>query len=891
MSYAHIDDKKISFEQGITILEAAVLNGIMIPNLCYLQDTEDITSCRLCVVEVHDRKNLMPSCSTLITEDMVIYTESERVVAARKDLLGLFLANHPHDCLTCEKAGDCRLQDYCYEYDVKEPFIEFKKIEYEIDDTNPFYILDKNKCIMCRKCVKMCSELQCSNAIGFSQRGFKAHITAPFEQNLDESICVSCGNCVSVCPVGALKPKSKERYRSWEVNRQKTTCPYCGVGCEMNLLIKQNRIVGVEPVRGPANDGLLCVKGKFAYGFVNHPDRLKKPLIKRNGKFEKATWEEAFDLITSRIIETKQEYGADSLGGFSSARCTNEENYLFQKLFRGCIGTNNVDHCARLCHASTVSGLATTLGSGAMTNSISEIIDSDVIFVTGSNTTETHPVIGSKIKQAKMRGAKVIVAEPRRIELADGADVFLQIKPGTNVALFNGLMNIIIEEGLQDREYIAKRTENYEMLVDIVKRYTPGVVSEICGIDEDQLKIAARLYGSAEKASIFFAMGVTQHTTGTHGVMSVSNLALLCGNVGKESAGVNPLRGQNNVQGACDVGALPGDLPGYQKVFDQNIINKFEKVWNCKLSNKVGLSITEMLNKAEENELKFLYIMGENPMISDPDINHVEEALKKVDFLVVQDIFLTETAIFADVVLPVATFAEKDGTFTNTERRIQRIRKAIEPIGECKADWQILMELINRTGIDTVYSEPAEIMDEIASLSPIYGGISYRRLEDNGLQWPCPTKDHPGTRFLHKGTFSRGKALFKPVEYVESAELTDKEYPYILTTGRILYQYHTRTMTGKIDGLNQIAPGSYVEINPEMASRLGLENGENVSVASRRGEITTKVKVTDIVEDGVIFIPFHFADGAANYLTNTALDPIAKIPELKVCAVRINKIV
>ena len=890
MLNASIDGREICVKEGTSILEAAKENGIMIPNLCYLQGTEDITSCRICVVEVEGRKNLVPACSTPVSEGMVIYNESKRVIEARKILLGLFLANHPLDCLTCEKNGDCSLQEYCFYYDVKGPLFELKNIEYDIDESNPFYISDQNKCIMCRKCVKVCAELQCTNAIGFSQRGFKAHVASPFERKLDESLCVSCGNCVSVCPVGALQSKSKEKFRSWEVERVKTTCPYCGVGCEMDLLIKKDRLVGVEPVRGPANDGLLCVKGKYAYGFVNHPDRLKTPLIKKDGKFEKATWEEAYELIASKIIQTKQEHGADSLGGFSSARCTNEENYLFQKLFRACIGTNNVDHCARLCHASTVAGLAATLGSGAMTNSISEIIDSDVIFITGSNTTETHPVIGAKIKQAKIKGAKIIVAEPRRIELADEADVFLQIKPGTNVALFNGLMNIIIEEGLQDKEYIAERTENYEMLIELVKQYTPETVSEICGIDKEELKKAARIYASADKAGIFFAMGVTQHTTGTHGVMSVSNLALLCGNIGKESAGVNPLRGQNNVQGACDVGALPGDLPGYQKVFDQKAIEKFEEAWNAKLSNKVGLSITEMLNKAEENELRLLYIMGENPMISDPDINHVEKALKAVEFLVVQDIFMTETAVFADVILPAATFAEKDGTFTNTERRIQRIRKAIEPVGESKADWQILMELINRTGIDTKYSDPSEIMDELALLTPIYGGISYDRIKEIGLQWPCPTKEHPGTKYLHKDTFSRGKAIFKPVEYIKSAELPDKEYPHILTTGRILYQYHTRTMTGKIDGLTQIAPESYVEINPEMANRLDLKNGEQVCVTSRRGEITTKVRVTDIVEDGVIFIPFHFADGAANYLTNTAVDATAKIPELKVCAVRIDKI-
>ncbi len=525
-----------------------------------------------------------------------------------------------------------------------------------------------------------------------------------------------------------------------------------------------------------------------------------------------------------------------------------------------------------------------------MTNSIGEIVNTDAMFVIGSNTTENHPVIATKMKQAVRRGAKLIVADPRRIELADYADVYLQLKPGTNIALLNSMMNVILEKGLYDKKFIEEKCENFEELVKVVKEYTPERAAEICGVKAEDIIKAATIYGEAEKAGIYYTMGITQHTTGTNGVMSVSNLALLCGNVGKESAGVNPLRGQNNVQGACDMGGLPGDLPGYQKVFKPEVIEKFEKAWNTKLSSKVGLTIPEIMDGAADGSIKFLYIMGENPMVSDPDINHVKHALENVDFLVVQDIFMTETAEFADVILPAASFAEKDGTFSNTERRVQRVRKAIDPVGESKPDWKIIMELMNYLGYSKKYLHPSDIMDEIASVTPSYAGISYDRLEDGGIQWPCLDKDHSGTKYLHKGNIARGKGLFMPSDYAESAETPDREYPYLLTTGRILYHYHTRTMTGKVDGINKLAPSSYVEINEETANRLGISDGDRVRIASRRGEIETTAKITEIIDDGVLFMPFHFADGAANYLTNPARDPIAKISELKVAAVKIEKV-
>ncbi|MDK2822913.1 MAG: formate dehydrogenase ferredoxin subunit [Clostridia bacterium] len=887
-----INGQVVKAPEGTTILEAAKKMGIEIPTFCYDSRLKPHGTCRICVVEVEKAKSLQAACSTPIAEGMSIWTESEPVVEARKEILNLLLSNHPLDCLTCDKSGNCTLQALCQKYNITGSTHQGQKSRYERDESNPFYYVDLNKCILCRKCVLVCSELQCSDAIGVADRGFASHITPPFEKDIEHSNCVSCGNCVAVCPTGALVPKRKEKFSYGEVQIVQTTCPYCGVGCQMELLVKNNKVVEVRPVFAKPNDGLLCVKGRFGFNFINHPDRLKKPLIKKNGTFVEATWEEAYQIIVDKIKEIKEKYGSDALAGLASARCTNEENYLMQKLFRAVIRTNNIDHCARLCHASTVAGLATTLGSGAMTNSIAEVLDADVIFVTGSNTTETHPVIGAKIRQAiRHNGAKLIVAEPRRIDLAKDADVFLQIKPGTNVALMNGLMSVILEEGLYDEDFIRNRTENFSELKKIITAFSAEKAAEICDVDVQDIRKAARIYAAGEKGAIYYAMGITQHSTGTQHVMSISNLALLCGNIGKEGVGVNPLRGQNNVQGACDMGALPNVYPGYQKVNSPEVQEKFEKAWGFKLSPNAGLTLPEMLEKAENNELKLLYIMGENPLVSDPDINHVRKALENLDFLVVQDIFLTETAQLADVILPAVSFAEKDGTFTNTERRVQLIQKAIKPIGDAKPDWVILMEIMDRLGYKKEYLHPSEIMEEIAAVTPQYGGINYFRIkQEGGLQWPCPTKDHPGTKYLHQGHFTRGKALFMAVDYQQPAENADEDYPLILTTGRILYQYHTRTMTGRVEGLNKKAPESYIEIHPETANKHKIEDGEIIRVISRRGAIFTKARVVDIVNKNIVFMPFHYAEGAANVLTNNTLDENCKIPELKVCAVKIEKI-
>jgi formate dehydrogenase alpha subunit len=671
-----------------------------------------------------------------------------------------------------------------------------------------------------------------------------------------------------------------------------TTCPFCGCGCQFYLQVLDGKISGVIPCKtDQVSEGKLCIKGRNAHRFVQHKDRVKKPLIKQDGKLKETGWQKAFDIIGKRLGEIKRDFGPDSIGLLSSAKCTNEENFLFMKFARAVIGTNNVDHCARLCHASTVVGLMTAFGSGAMTNSIPEVEGADCIFVIGSNTIEQHPLIGSRIVKAKDKGAKLIVADPRRIPLARFADIYLQMKPGTDVCLLNGLMNIILRDGLEDKSFIRERTEGFEEFRKKIELYPPEKVQEICDIGVEDLRKAARIYGEAKRAMIIYSMGITQHTTGTDNVRSTANLALLTGNVGRECTGVNPLRGQNNVQGACDVGALPNVYSGYQSIQDKAVRERFEEAWGTQLPQQPGLTVVEMIDAACRGSLKAMYIMGENPMLSDPDLNHVREGLKALDFLVVQDIFLSETTMLADVVLPAASFAEKEGTFTATDRRVLRVRKAIDSLGESKPDWVIISQLAQKMGNSKfAYNSAQDIMEEIARLTPIYGGISYDRLDKGGiLAWPCPTPDHPGTKFLHDKTFTRGKGCFTPIDYTDPAELPDTEFPFILTTGRVAFQYHTGTMTRRISSLENEVPTGFVELNPEDAQKLKLGQGDTVKVRSRRGEIQINASITDSIAQGIVFIPFHFAECAANQLTNSRLDPEAKIPELKVCAVNISK--
>lgn len=891
-----IDNQEVTVPKGTTILEAAKGLGVEIPTLCHLKELAPDGSCRMCVVEVEGgrRGGLTTACTAHCQEDMVVATHSEKVADSRRFILDLLLSNHKLECFSCGKNGDCQLQQYALDYGIDATsFTEGKRMPCHQEDTsNPFFSYDPEKCIMCRRCARVCQLRQGRDVLSIANRGFETKMMPSYGQAFDQSICESCGNCVSSCPTGALTAKDMKEYRKWETQKIPTTCPHCGTGCQMNLLVKNNRLVGVEPLDGPANKNLLCVKGKFAsYKFVGSGDRLTEPLIKRNGIFEPASWEEALTLVSSKFNEIKAENGPDALAGFSCSRATNEDNYVFQKMVRAAFGTNNVDNCARVCHSASVHGLAQTLGSGAMTNPIADITeDVDMILLVGSNPEEAHPFIGAQIRQAIQRGTQVVVVDPRKINLVKDSALHLQVQAGTNVAFANGMMHVILKEGLADRHFIEERTEGFSDLEKMVADYTPEKVAEICHIHPEDLIQAARMYAKAEKAPIIYCLGVTEHSTGTEGVMSMSNLAMLVGKVGKPGCGVNPLRGQNNVQGACDMGCMPYDFPGYQKVNNPEVIDKFEKAWHVPLNRNTGLTSTKVLPAATAGNVKGLYIFGEDPIVTDPDTGHVRQALESLDFLVVQELFMTETAAYADVVLPGISYAEKDGTFTNTERRVQRVRKAVEPRGQAREDYEIFCEVMTRMGYPCAYESAKEIMKEISAVTPSFGGINYERLEKESLQWPCRSLTDPGTPIMHVGSFARGKGLFKAIPYKQAQELPDEEYPYLMSTGRMLYHYNTRAMTGRTEGINQIANHSYIEINAVDAQALGIQEGDKVEVHSRRGKIETYAAVGNRVFPQEVFMTFHFPDGNVNEITNAVFDDIATIPEYKVCAVAIKPV-
>ncbi len=892
-----INGKEYPGKSGQSILEFAGVNGIEIPNLCHDPRLVPSGSCRLCVVDVEGQKGPISACTFQIEPGMVVKTETEEIRAIRKTVLELLFYEHRGVCTTCDENGDCKLQRYAYEYQLSDDIFQQPAGGERLENYttgNEALEYDVDKCIRCGRCIRICEEVQADSALTFKSRAASVEVTTSFDIPLNDSTCELCGQCISSCPTGALYERAaKGQGQCKDLVRTRTTCPYCGVGCQIDLNVnpKTEKIVRITSEVGCIpNDGNLCVKGRFGMDFINSDKRLTVPLIKRNGKFEEATWEEAIKFVAEHLKRIRSEFGADSIAGLSSAKCTNEDNYVFQKFIRACIGTNNVDHCARLCHASTVVGLARAFGSGAMTNSIDEIKNAACIFVIGSNTTEAHPVIGLGVKEAVMKnGAELVVADPRKIDLVRFSKLYIAQKPGTDVALINAMMNVIISEELYDKDFISERTEDFEKLKPILADCTPEKAEAITTIPAEKIRAAARPYAKAETASIIYSMGITQHTTGTDNVLSLANLAMLTGNVGKASAGVNPLRGQNNVQGACDLGALPNVYPGYQSVEDSQLQAKFESAWGQKLSGQKGLTVVEMMHAIEEDKIKALYIMGENPALSDPNLNRTRKSLEKVDFLVSQDIFLSETAEYADVVLPSVCFAEKDGTFTNTERRVQRVRKAVVPPGQSRNDWEIICDVATKMGYPMSYKGADEIMDEIATVTPIYGGMSFERIDSIGLQWPCPDKEHPGTRFLHEGTFKRGKGKFHPVEFTAADELPDEKYPFVLSTGRQLYQFHTGTMTRKSAVINQVSPTGYVEIHTDDAAGLEIRDGENVEVITRRGKVTTPAKVTDNIEKGWLFMPFHFRESPANMLTNDALDPTAKIPEYKVCAAAVNK--
>jgi formate dehydrogenase alpha subunit len=869
-----VNGSTVAVDSSATVLEAALEQGLFIPHLCHHEDLEPAGVCRLCLVEVDGR--LVTACNTPVTRGAEIRTDAEAVKETRLGAVELLLVNHHRGTVDCEEGDDCELSTIARFVGVDEARLDrYRRPDRSLpaDTSNPFFEFDPEICVLCGICVRTCDEIVGVAAIDFVQRGFDTTIGSAPGQLWIDSDCVSCGECVERCPTGALS------YTDFEVPEREvtTTCTYCGCGCGIHLGVSGERLVSARGQReNPSNEGRLCVKGRFGFSFVNSPDRLKTPLIRRNGTLAEATWDEALDLVAERFSASR----GDAFAAIASAKLTNEENYLIQKFSRAVMGTNNVDHCARLCHSPSVAGLVQSFGSGAMTSSSKD------------NTTAAHPIIGLQVMRSIRAGGKLIVVNPREIELARYADLYIQNRAGSDVALLMGMMRVIVDEGLHDPEFIEARCENFEAFRASLSEYDEASVEEKTGVPFALIAEAARMYAENSPAAILYAMGITQHTHGTDNVLATSNLAMLTGNVGLPSGGVNPLRGQSNVQGACDMGALPNVYPGYQKVDLPEVKAKFEKAWGVELDDVPGLTHLEILRGVTAGPIRSIYLVGENPALSEADATHAREAMDKVDFLVVQDIFLTESAEYADVVLPAASFAEKDGTFTNTERRVQRVRKAIPPVGDSRSDAWITCAIARRMGVSGFDFESAEeVMEEIASVTPSYGGITHDRIEQVGLQWPCPDASHPGTRYLHAETFPRpnGRGRFFPLEYRPPDEEPDAEYPLVLTTERSLYHYHTATMTRRVPGLETLREEELVEIHPRDAVALAIASGDRVRVTSRRGEVEARALVTEVSPPGTISMTFHFHESPTNVLTNAAYDPVAKIPETKVCAVRVER--
>ncbi len=820
----------------------------------------------------------------------------------------------------CQVNTSCDLRDYATEYGAEQHFhysVNIKshdewqalrqndpRHKYPIDHSSEFIVFDANRCISCGQCIQACREQSVQGVLSFMNLEKGRPVVRPDRRPnfggqgvmMGDSRCVQCGVCVQACPVGAMTDgRDRSQGRETLLKKVDTICTYCGVGCKLTMHVDEaaNQIRYVEGAHSPVNEGMLCVKGRYGFDFVASEERLTTPLIRKDGWLQPASWQEAIRLIADKFSTIKQDFGGRALAGFSSAKTTNEDNYAFQKFMRRELGTNNVDHCARLCHASTVTGLEASLGSGAMTNDIPSIKHSDVIFIIGSDTSAAHPVIASHIKQAvRHHGARLIVADPKRIGMADHAELYLAHRPGTDVMLINGVMQQIIKNGWYDMEYIEERVDGFDTMLQEVMSpaYSLDKVELVTGVKADDIFAMARMIGTAKRTAVYYSMGITQHTTGHDNVRSIANLQLLCGNIGIEGGGINPLRGQSNVQGACDMGALPNNYPGYQKVYNPLVREKFVIEWDAPhLSAEPGLTLTEIIDGACRRDVRALYVMGENPVLSDPNQAHVIEGLEALDFLVVQDIFLTETAQYADVVLPSCSFAEKSGHFTNTERRVQRISPAVNPPGEAKEDWRIIQEIANAMGSDWHYRSVADITNEITRVTPQYAGLKWENITPEGVQWPSNKNNPAGTRIMHQTQFTRGKGQMEAIPFRYAAELPDEEYPLVLTTGRVLEQFHTGTMTRKTQGLNNLA-GPRAMISVQDAEALGIGNGDMLKVSTRRGEIEIAAFVTKRMQAGVVFIPFHFVESPVNRLTTTATDPHAKIPEFKVAAVRIEKL-
>lgn len=886
-----INGEKIEANVGESVLELSKRSGIEIPSLCNFKEHENGV-CRLCMVQINDSEKLIPSCSTKVQENMKITTESDSIRKYRKNLIGLMMKNHGSH--TDGKEEKCALHGFAKQYSVVTP--PMVSIE-SVDRTHPAIEFDPGLCVECRKCVIACNEEQNNDVINISGKGQGTHVIFDLSDSIGGSSCVSCGMCVDVCPTGALIEKDWQQAERSVV----TTCPYCGVGCTIEYGIKGDEIVWAKGVEGETtNDGKLCVKGKFGYEFEMSSDRLLYPLIRKEGipraplngrsvdeVFRRASWPEALRLIADKIKSSKEKYGAGSIAGIACDRGTNEDVYAFQKLMRATIGSDSVDQSATLCHSPSASMLSYGLGAGASTNSVHDVFNSRTIMVVGSNTDRAHPVFSSFIKKAARKGAHLIVVDPRRVELAKKADTFLRIKPGTDTYLFSAMARYIVENDLYDHEYVENNSEGFEDFVASLKAFDMDKAADITGIPKDKIIEVTRQYAINKPSSIYWTLGITEHDNGSDNVSSLVNLAILTGNIGLPGTGLGPIRGQNNVQGGADVGGVPGSLPGYQSLLDKNIRSKFEANWHVSLPEKPGWKSTEMIENALKGNLKVMYVSGENSMRSHPNSNEVQKSLEVLDFLAVQDIFMTETAEFADVILPAATTMEKSGTFTNTERRIQMVRQIFPPPGEARADWEIYGELSTLLNYDLGFKNTSDIMTEISELVPAWKGVSHTRLNSGGLQWPVYSEDSSGTKILHVDKPMRGKARFRPLSWNKKI---DTSYPYVMITGRKREQYHTATMTSRSKVISEITEGPYLEMSSQDMEKEGLKNGDIVKVESSTGSITCRVKSGEELSSGVTFTTFHFTELRANVLTPTILDPLTKTPAYKDTRIRVRKI-
>jgi formate dehydrogenase major subunit len=901
-----IDGASITVPAGTSVMAAAMKAGTAIPKLCATDSLEPFGSCRMCLVEIEGRRGTPASCTTLVEPGMVVKTQSDNLHKLRKGVMELYISDHPLDCLTCSANGDCELQDMAgvvglrdvrYGKDVANHFETTSPLSLLKDETNPYFTYDPAKCIVCNRCVRACEEVQGTFALTIEGRGFDSRVSAGGVSFL-ESDCVSCGACVQACPTATLMENTVIAKGQPE-HSAVTTCAYCGVGCSFKAEMQGDEVIRMVPYKeGKANEGHSCVKGRFAWGYATHADRITKPMIraKITDEWREVSWEEAIGHAASEFKRIQKTYGKDAVGAITSSRCTNEEVFLVQKLVRAAFGNNNVDTCARVCHSPTGYGLSKTFGTSAGTQDFKSVAKADVVLVIGANPTDGHPVFASRLKKRLRAGAKLIVADPRRIDLVKSphikAEHHLALLPGTNVALLDSLAHVVVTEGLVNEAFVRERCDlqDFEVWARFVaeERNSPEAMEAFTGVPADEVRRAARLFAKGGNAAIYYGLGVTEHSQGSTTVMAMANLAMATGNIGRDGVGVNPLRGQNNVQGSCDMGSFPHEFSGYRHVSDDSTREMFQSMWGVELSSEQGFRIPNMLDEAVEGGFKGIYIQGEDIAQSDPNTVHVTSGLEAMECVVVQDLFLCETAKYAHVFLPGSSFLEKDGTFTNAERRISRVRKVMEPKSG-KSEWQITIDLAKALGYEMNYTHPSEIMDEIAALTPTFKNVSYAKLDEKGsIQWPCNDKAPEGTPIMHVDRFVRGLGKFMITDYVPTEERTGPRFPLLLTTGRILSQYNVGAQTRRTEN-NVWHNEDVLEIHPFDAEQRGIKSGDLVSLASRAGDIALRAEVSERMQPGVVYTTFHHAKTGANVITTDNSDWATNCPEYKVTAVEVRR--